>query len=151
MTDVRDLGASGKTVFDTAQRLQKAGLIDDAQFKELTNSNVGPQDVAIANKALDKIQSSTPDAFSLMGAIPKMNNAILDIQKQQLDQHRAQASASQSTAAPAPKNASGDDIVAASRQLSDGVNNFMNGFLKMLGIDPASIPSVQEVSRNMAR
>ena len=128
MTDVRDLGASGKTVFDTAQRLQKAGLIDDAQLKELTNDKVGPQDVAIANKALDKIQANTPDAMNLMMSIPKMNNAIIDIQRAQLAEHRAQAAGAQSS--PAPKNASGDDVVGAiGKGLGADVQKFIGNFM----------------------
>ena len=82
MTDIRNLGGPGQAVFDTAQRLQKSGLIDDAQFKELTNDKVGPQDVAIGNQALDRLQSNTPDAMKLLTAIPRMNNDIITLQRQ---------------------------------------------------------------------
>ncbi len=80
MADIRELGGSGRAVFETAQRLQGAGLIDDAQFKELTNGNVGPQDVKIANTALEKLKADTPDAMGILRAIPKLNNDILGLQ-----------------------------------------------------------------------
>src|SRR5687768_11028962 len=90
MSDVSSLGPSGKVISDTANRLKSANLIDEAQFRELTNTNVGPQDIAIANGALDKIQANTPDAMNLMFSIPKMNNAVLDIQRQGLSQRQSE-------------------------------------------------------------
>lgn len=90
MTDIRSLGSTGQAVFDTASRVKEAGLIDDAKFKELTNTNVGRQDVAIGNEALNALQANTPDAKKLLFAIPKMNNDIMTLQRQALNQSREQ-------------------------------------------------------------
>ena len=97
MSDIRDLGGPGRAAFDTAQKLQRANLIDDAQFRELTNDNVGPQDIQIANQALDKIQASTPDAMNLLRSIPGLNNNILDLQRQALQKTVAEPNAARST------------------------------------------------------
>jgi hypothetical protein len=86
MTDIRSLGSTGQAVFDTASRIKEAGLIDDAKFKELTNTNVGRQDVAIGNDALNALQANTPDAKKLAFAIPRMNNDIMTLQRQALGQ-----------------------------------------------------------------
>ena len=90
MTDIRSLGSTGQAVFDTATRIKEAGLIDDTKFKELTNTNVGRQDLAIGNEALNALQADTPDAKKLVFAIPKMNNDIMTLQRQALNQAREQ-------------------------------------------------------------
>jgi hypothetical protein len=113
MTDVRNLGGPGQAVFDTAQRLQKSGLIDEAQFKELTNDKVGPQDVAIGNEALNRLQANTPDAMKLLTAIPKMNNDIITMQRQALQKTMEQGK-------PEPRGAAADTSRDASlRQFID--------------------------------
>lgn len=58
MADIRDLGRPGKAVFETAQKLHNAKLIDDGQLRELTNDKVGPQDIAISDQALSRLQAS---------------------------------------------------------------------------------------------
>ena len=99
MADIRDLGGPGRAVFDTAQKLQKANLIDDAQFKELTNNKVGPQDLAISNKVLDKLQANTPDAMTLLTKdLPGLNKNILKLQMEALQKTRAELAEAQSAA-----------------------------------------------------
>lgn len=125
--DIRSLGKSGQAVFNNAQKLQKAGLINDAQFRELTNKNVGPQDVSIANQALDKIKADTPDAMNLMFSIPKMNNQILDLQKNQL----------------------GSDAKAAGTSIFDKLKDVGNSIGSFLGNFFSSIPDQKTIIQNI--
>jgi hypothetical protein len=124
--DIRSLGQTGQAVFQNAERLKGAKLIDDAQFKELTNDRVGPQDIAIANQALDKIKADTPDAMNLMYSIPKMNNQILDLQRQQ------QGAELQS------------ELKAAGKSIMDRVGSFIGNFFN-------NLPTTDQIIRNINR
>lgn len=129
MADIRDLGASGKAVFDTAQKLQKANLIDDAQFKELTNDKVGPQDIAISNKALDALKATTPDAMNIMMKdIPGLNKNILGLQTQALQKTRAELAELQSGAAAKKEVPKAADPSAAGERpdLGTSIRNFLD-------------------------
>lgn len=86
--DIRSLGSRGQAVFDTATRLREAGLVDDAKFKELTNTDVGRQDLAIGNEALNALKADTPGANKLAFAIPMMNNNITVLQRESLSRNR---------------------------------------------------------------
>lgn len=129
--DIRNLGPSGQAVFQNAERLKSAKLINDAQFRELTNDRVGPQDITIANQALDKIKSDTPDTMNLMFSIPKMNNQILDLQRQQ------QGAALQK------------ELKAAGQSIVDRVNSGLGEIGSFLGNFFNSIPSRDSIVRNI--
>lgn len=145
MTDIRDLGRSGQAVFDTAQKLQKANLIDDAQFKELTNGNVGPQDVAIANQALDKVKPSTPGGMGLLFEIPRMNNNILDLQKQALQKTVSQVGQAQATqgqpnsAAPESQRLDFNQLKQLQQKMhGTSLGNALTDFMHLLDVPNAS-------------
>jgi LysM repeat protein len=85
-TGIRTQGKVGEAVAATAARLERAGLIDKNDRRELENGDVGPQDVAIGRRALDRLQASTPDAMRLLVEIPTMNNNITILQREALEQ-----------------------------------------------------------------
>ncbi len=81
MTDVRDLGRAGQTTFTRAEELKGAKLINEAEFKELTNDKVGPQDLAIADRAFATLDKTRPDnAVALGRGILSMKSDILKMQ-----------------------------------------------------------------------
>lgn len=121
MTDIRSLGSTGQAVFDTATRIKDAGLIDDAKFKELTNTNVGRQDVAIGNEALNALQANTPDARKLLFAIPKMNNDIITLQREALQKKTVEPPKAENRTGGDAAQTSGKDVM---RQFLDLITSF---------------------------
>lgn len=84
MTDVSSLGPRGQAMLATAQQLLKAKVIDQAQFDELKNTDVGPKDMAIADAAAQKITADTPDALALIKTIQPLKSNILSLQTSNL-------------------------------------------------------------------
>jgi LysM repeat protein len=82
---VASLGERGRAIAATADRLHNAKLIDAAELSELKNGAVGPQDVAIGARALDRLQASTPDAMKLVFDIPRMQNDVTTLQREGLE------------------------------------------------------------------
>lgn len=135
MTDIRSLGSTGQAVFDTASRIKEAGLIDEAKFKELTNTNVGRQDVAIGNEALNALQANTPDAKKLLFAIPKMNNDIMTLQLDALKKKTVEA--------PKAENRTGGDATQGSgTSAGDALRQFLDLIASSSG--PSAIRNIRQ-------
>ncbi len=111
MTDIRSLGPRGQAVFDTATKIKDAGLIDQARFDQLTDTNVNNDDVTVGREALDKLQKENPNAVSLAIGIGLMNNNVTVLQRESLQRNRAALAEAQQGRPPESRTPTADDVM----------------------------------------
>ncbi len=149
MSSIRDLGAAGVAVAENAERLRRAGAINDAQFAELTNGDVGPQDQKIGRAAIDalKVDSKDPvsgaDGMELLRSVGTMNTRLLELQAGKGSARPATQTGDcnpipvATAGAAAGRPSTGIDLgsLFGPGQLLGGLGDFFKSFLGCLGIN----------------
>ena len=92
MSDIRSLGPRGEAIFKTAESLKEKQLVSDAQFKELTNAQIKPEDLKIADEALNKTQAKhgVQTLFDIGSMQNDFNRLKLDEVKKNVEAAQAQ-------------------------------------------------------------